>query len=294
MNPASDVARSARAALLPLLAVLAGSVALAPRARAADSRKSQDIIFAEMPARTVGDAPFTPIAHATSKLPVVFEVVDGPAVLDGKRIRLTGGAGIVIVRASQAGNSDFQPSTAERVFTVNPAPRAPAVVYDPAPASAGIGEPVTLEVRATGAPEPAYQWRKDGAEISGATGRMLVIPSAALSDAGSYDVVVTNASGRAVSNAARVTVGRRRQTISFQAPPGSVPAGQLVSLFASSTSGLPVTFSVVSGAAILTGTTVTSAGGVVVIEASQPGDSGYDPAMPVDQTLVFSAASLQH
>jgi len=46
--------------------------------------------------------------------------------------------------------------------------------------------------------------------------------------------------------------------------------------------------------AMLSGGTVTGAAGTVVIEADQPGDSSFEAAMPVTQTLVFSAGNLQH
>jgi len=283
-----------RTAALALLSLAAAFCAGVPGARADDSRRIQEIVFDELQARTVGDKPFVLIAHATSGLPVALEVVAGPAILEKRTVTLTGDTGIVIIRASQEGNEEFRPSVAERAFTVHAAPQAPSIVSGPTPASAAIGDTVALEVRVSGEPAPALQWRRDGAEIAGAVSSLFSIPSASVSDAGSYDVVATNSLGRAVSAAARVTVAKRRQTISFQAPPGSVPAGQAVSLSASASSGLPVQFSVVSGPATLSGGTVNSSAGTVVIEATQQGDSTYEAAMPVAQTLVFSAGGLQH
>jgi uncharacterized repeat protein (TIGR01451 family) len=52
----------------------------------------------------------------------------------------------------------------------------------------------------------SYQWRKDGIDIPGATGRSYTIPLTQTSDAGSYDVVVTVAGGSATSTAAALTV----------------------------------------------------------------------------------------
>lgn len=54
---------------------------------------------------------------------------------------------------------------------------------------------------------------------------------------------------------------------------------------ASSTSGLPVSFAILSGPATLSGNTITLTGadGQVVVEATQPGDGQFDPAEPAIQ-----------
>jgi uncharacterized protein YfaP (DUF2135 family) len=91
-----------------------------------------------------------------------------------------------------------------------------------------------------------------------------------------------------------VAVGKRRQHIQFQSANTSAAAGQQVALNANSTSGLPVRFEVVSGAGILSGDTLTSQGGTVIVQASQPGDDTYEAAMPVTQTYLFTSNQGQH
>ena len=66
----------------------------------------QTINFAALPGRTYGDAPVTLSATATSSLPVAFNIVSGPASITGNALTLDG-AGTVVVRASQAGNSNY-------------------------------------------------------------------------------------------------------------------------------------------------------------------------------------------
>jgi hypothetical protein len=279
--------RHARLALI--LAVVAA--ARASDAPAQDGRHTQEIIFAEIPEHSVADQPFTVAARATSGLPLAFTVVSGPAVLDGSRLRLTGEPGLVIVRASQAGSTAFQPARdAERAFTVRAAPSAPAITAQPISESATLGEAILLSVEVSGEPPPSLQWRKDGNAIQGATGASLAIPRAAPSDAGFYDVVASNKSGSVASQRARVDVGRRAQFITFMAPGGPLIVGQPVTLNASSSSGLPVLLEVVSGQAFISGSTLTAQAGAVVVRASQPGDSGTQPADPVTQTLVFGPA----
>ncbi|MFN8003068.1 MAG: immunoglobulin domain-containing protein [Acidobacteriota bacterium] len=67
------------------------------------------------------------------------------------------------------------------------------------------GGPASFSVTATGT-GLSYQWRKNGAPISGATNSSFAIPAAAAADAGSYDVVVTGSCGTVTSSAATLTV----------------------------------------------------------------------------------------
>jgi hypothetical protein len=265
--------------------------ALAPGALAQDARKKQDIVFAELSPRTVGDAPITLAAKSTSGLPVTFELVSGPAVLDGKTLRLTNVPGLVIIRASQEGNDSFMPAVvAERAFAVNDRPTPPAIVSQPVGTRAAMGEIVMLSVQASGEPRPSLQWRKDGSPLSGATESRLTIASVAPGDAGDYDVVATNTLGSATSSRAHVAIGKRSQTISFQGST-SVSVGQPLMLNASASSGLPVRFDIISGVAVISGSTLTaSQGGTVVVQASQTGDSTYDPAAPVMETYLVNVS----
>jgi hypothetical protein len=278
--------------VLPVLAAVIVLSALAPAASAQDARRKQEILFDELPERSAGDGPFGVAAKATSGLPVKLEVISGPAAIDGKKVRLTGMPGLVIMRATQGGDALFQPAApAERAFTVNPRPAAPQILRQPAGILAAIGDVVILSAAASGEPSPALQWRKDGAPISGATGRDLTIAPAALPDSGSYDVVASNATGSATSAPARVVVGKRRQTIGFQAVPG-MTVGIPVALSASATSGLPVRLEVVSGSASLSGATLTAQmAGTIIVEASQQGDATFEAAQPVTQSLLATAGS---
>jgi hypothetical protein len=120
--------------------------------------------------------------------------------------------------------------------------------------------------------------------VSGATSPTLTIRSLSLQDTGSYQLLATNDVGTARSVSVRISVGKRSQSISFPTPQ-SVVAGQTVTLNASASSGLPVEYKLVSGAALLTSNTVVPQQGIVVIEADQRGDANYDAAPPAMQTI---------
>lgn len=69
-----------------------------------------------------------------------------------------------------------------------------------------LGGNATFSVSASGSGVLTYQWRKDGSNIAGATNVNLFLQNLSNSDAGDYDVVVTNAGGSIVSNSAALTV----------------------------------------------------------------------------------------
>jgi hypothetical protein len=84
----------------------------------------------------------------------------------------------------------------------------PNILVQPAPASQTVrqGQSVTLSVTAGGTPPLTYQWRHNGSAQPGATDFTFTISNANTNDAGSYDVVVSNAGGSVISQVATITV----------------------------------------------------------------------------------------
>ncbi|MBI2513889.1 MAG: immunoglobulin domain-containing protein [Opitutae bacterium] len=80
------------------------------------------------------------------------------------------------------------------------------ITAQPAPQTATVGGSATFNVTATGVPAPTYQWRFNGAPISGATTSTLTLNNLRLADNGTITVAVTNAGGTLVSNGALLTV----------------------------------------------------------------------------------------
>ena len=78
------------------------------------------------------------------------------------------------------------------------------------------GSNVSFSVTASGN-VTSYQWRKNGVDIAGATGASHTINPTAASDAGTYDVVVTNVAGSATSSAATLTVLSGVTSVVFEA-----------------------------------------------------------------------------
>ncbi|MCX8155867.1 MAG: immunoglobulin domain-containing protein [Verrucomicrobiae bacterium] len=82
----------------------------------------------------------------------------------------------------------------------------PAIVVQPQSVSVPEGGTFNLSVVAVGQGTLTYQWRKDGANIGGATSASYSKSNTAISDGGAYDVVVANAAGSVTSSVATVTV----------------------------------------------------------------------------------------
>src|SRR5207244_12113907 len=71
--------------------------------------------------KTFGDAPFAVSATASSGLAVSFNIVSGPATISTNTVTITG-AGTVVVRASQAGNGNYNAAAnVDQTFTVSKA-----------------------------------------------------------------------------------------------------------------------------------------------------------------------------
>jgi hypothetical protein len=84
---------------------------------------------------------------------------------------------------------------------------APAITTQPANVSVASGQAATFSVVATGRPSPAFQWRRDGVDIAGATNATYTTPLLSLSDSGAqFTVVLSSSVGNVTSSAAVLTV----------------------------------------------------------------------------------------
>jgi hypothetical protein len=115
------------------------------------TKENQTITFDPIPNRTYGDAPFVVRAVASSGLPVTFSIVSGDASIRGDTV-VIGGAGVVTVRAYQAGNNNYNAAFADISFTVY-SPSADLIVGTiqvPAEGFAGKSIKVSWKVRNIG------------------------------------------------------------------------------------------------------------------------------------------------
>jgi alpha-tubulin suppressor-like RCC1 family protein len=223
----------------------------------------------------------TAIATASSGLPVQFAVVSGPAVLNGAVLNLLT-AGTVVVSASQPGDDRYLAVSESRTIIVSgglaqvislerPSDRAyaPGLVI-PLTASANSGLPVTLTLN-----EGPGELTAAGLSIQGA---------------GSFRITATQAGDATYAAADPVSVTfvitKASQKLSVADVGSRAFGSDPIPLQGSSSSGLPVSFSVVEGSAsIENGALKLNGIGVVKLAADQPGNANYEAAARVLQTV---------
>ncbi len=174
---------------------------------------------------------FTPVTIAGGTSPYAYAI--SPALAAGISLNASTGAisGTPTVTTSAITHTitvtDGAGATSSATFSLK-VNQVPAITTPPiANPSYLVGAPLTLSVAATGSPTPTYQWRKGGSDLSGKTASTLVFASLALTDAGSYDVVVTNESGSVTSTPAVSFLVYQPPTITTQpAATQTVVAGQ--------------------------------------------------------------------
>ncbi|TCJ16550.1 hypothetical protein EPD60_07340 [Flaviaesturariibacter flavus] len=121
-------------------------------------------------------------------------------------------------------------TSANAQLTVN---TAPVIGTQPVSQTTCAGSPTTFVVAASGS-ALTYQWRKNGANITGATSASYTISNTASADAGSYDVVISGACAPAVTSAAATL------TVAVAAAITTQPASQAIC------SGATASFTVVA------------------------------------------------
>ncbi|HNQ87063.1 MAG TPA: immunoglobulin domain-containing protein [Verrucomicrobiota bacterium] len=95
--------------------------------------------------------------------------------------------------------------------------QTPIFVVQPQSAIVSPDVPVTFSAATIAFPTATtYQWRLNGAPIAGATDATYAIAAVSSADAGTYDVVASNAAGSTTSAAATLTVGIPMVNASFE------------------------------------------------------------------------------
>ncbi len=83
---------------------------------------------------------------------------------------------------------------------------APTITTQPQSQTNYVGSTANFMVTASGTAPLSYQWRLNGAPITGATASNYALPNLQTNNAGTYSVVVTNSAGTATSSNASLTV----------------------------------------------------------------------------------------
>jgi hypothetical protein len=143
-------------------------------------------------------------------------------------------------------------------LTVTAVPVAPAITTQPANRTVIVGQTTTFSVTTTGTTPMTYQWRKNGANVGGATGASYTTPATTTADNGAqFSSVVTNSVGTATSNNATLTVNTP-VTITSQPAGQSLVAGQTATFSVTATGTSPITYQWTKNGANISGATAPS------------------------------------
>ena len=116
---------------------------------------------------------------------------------------------------------------------------APSITAQPANTTVTVGQTASFSVGASGTSPLTYQWRKNAANISGATASSYLTPATTTGDNGAkFDVVVSNPDGSMTSSAAVLTVnatGATLQSIAVTPASPSIGIGNTLQLTATGT-----------------------------------------------------------
>jgi hypothetical protein len=204
-------------------------------------------------------------------------------------------------------NSAGSVTSATATLTVASGSGVPVIVAQPASQSVALGASVTLTVAVSGSGAMAYQWRHGGVALAGATAVSYTIPIAKAGDAGSYDVVVTNASGSATSAAATLEVTAATSTTphslatysAAMAFYGTLTAAQQATVqlpwsldTARKWSNLPASFVARNGVPLgtLSAAQLASAGALVKVALGDTGSSLFSSVQAADDYLAANGA----
>jgi legume-like lectin family protein/K319-like protein/MBG domain-containing protein len=181
-------------------------------------------------------------------------------------------------------------------------PPVPSISVSPS-SSVAVGTSVTLDGTGssddqTPAASLAYAWRIVSAPLASAAA--LSSPAAAVTTLtpdrpGAYQVElqVTDQGGLSATATTTLTAAKAAQTIAFADLASRTYGDPSFNLGATASSGLAVSFSVLSGPATLAanGVLTLTGAGTVTVRASQAGNDVYDAAPPVDRSFAVDKAT---
>jgi hypothetical protein len=246
------------------------------------AKGSQTITFDALSSKNFGDPDFAVSASASSNLTITF-AASTDCSMAGSTVHITG-AGSCTITASQAGNSNYSPaSDIPQSFSI-----------------AKGSQTITFAVLLT------KNFGDSDFAVSGTTSSSLAVtfttsgncsiagPTVHLTGAGSCTITASQAGDSNYNPASDVpqsfSIAKGIQTITF-APLSSKSFGDVdYAVSATASSSLAITFAASSNCSIAGSTVHITGAGSCTITASQAGDSNYNSAPDVPQSLTINKA----
>jgi subtilase family serine protease len=247
------------------------------------NKATQTITFTTIPNTPLSAGTVTANATASSGLPVSFEsTTTSICSVSGNTVTLIA-PGACKIEATQAGNTDYSAATAvTKSFTIEK--NAQTITFTTIPNTLLSAGTVTVSATASsGLPVSFESTTTSICSVSGDTVTLIA--------AGSCKIEATQAGNADYSAASAVTksftVEKTAQTITFTTIPNTPLSAGTVTVSATASSGLPVSFeSTTTTICSVSSTTVTLiAPGSCKIEATQAGNADYSAATAVTKSF---------
>ena len=192
-----------------------------------------------------------PLSYQWQKNGTVITGATGASYTTPTTTSADNGSQFIVVVSNSTGNATSNAA----ILTVN---TPPVITTQPANQTVAAGQTATFTVAATGTPPLSYQWQKNGAAITGATGASYTTSATTFMDNGAqFVVVVSNSIGSATSTAATLTVNAA-PIITTQPANQYVAAGQTATFTVAATGTLPLGYQWKENGAVLAGATGAS------------------------------------
>jgi hypothetical protein len=152
-----------------------------------------------------------------------------------------------VTNAHQASIGTYQVVVTNSLGSVTSAPAVlnlmPGILTQPTNITALAGSTVTFTVVAEGSSPLSYQWQKNGTNVAAnGNSSAFALGTIQASDAGAYNVVVTNAFGSAISGSATLTVSSQGPAITTQPAQVIVPTNSDATFTITATGTPPLAF----------------------------------------------------
>lgn len=255
------------------------------------AKANQTIAFAALAGRTFGDPDFALSATATSGGTVSFSALSGQCTVTGNSVHI-GGAGSCTIRASQAGDDNYNAApNVDRTFAIAKANQS-IVVTTAVPASAIYSTTFNTTATGGGSPNPVVITAGGACSVSagGAGGATIRMDSGT----GTCSVSYNQAGDANYNAAAQVTIATIAQkasqtiTVTTSAPATAAFGSSFTVAATGGGSGNAIAFTTPTGDGCSdAGPTFTVTSGVTACQVlyNQAGNANYDAAPQVTQTV---------
>jgi hypothetical protein len=221
-------------------------------------KRGQDVAFAPLGQKVLGEAPFALTATASSGLAVSYQSSDPEvASISGNVVTIVG-AGTTVITALQEGNGNYQPAlSASQPLTVVLEGDAPLLTLSTLPSGAVTADPVLNVMGSASDPSGIASLTVNGADLTGRAGLFSCAVPLRVGD-NSISVVARDGAGNVASQTIAIVLDATAASIALTEPAdnsvtevpyftaaGTVPPGSAVTL--SVNGGEPQSLTVTDG-----------------------------------------------